>query len=83
MIYEITILFEGGGTLTVYATGYKYYYTGHHGNASGKVFEIADSWYMEGSPRIGSIEVDKICAVTKREMPGRWTYNGGPLKALG
>jgi hypothetical protein len=76
VIYEIEITFGKGATVKVYAQGYKMYWTGHHGNKSGKVFEINDYWYAEGSPKITSIDVDEIVCVTQRETPRGWVYGG-------
>jgi hypothetical protein len=76
-MYEIVITFGKGATVTVYAQDYRMYYTGHHSNKSGKVFEIDQSWYAEGSPRVTSVDVDEVVCVTKREMPRGWVYGYG------
>jgi hypothetical protein len=76
MIYEITVTFAKGATVVLYATGYRMHFTGHHSNKSGKVFQIDDGWYARGAPRLSTIDVDEIVAVTKREMPRGWTYGG-------
>lgn len=63
--YRVFVVhFKQGGTFQFIARRYTLAFTGHRSNRSGRIFEVYD--YADPSPRVETIDVDEIGAITSR-----------------